>query len=167
MSLRVAQRPLTKEEVMILRRRRPPVIFWRSRKLANQELARAIGEELNFEVVRVWNASPCEPPCCPPHLLFQVSGEEYVSVTFEEHPDDAPLADIPRRMFTILRSPLTKVVVWWRTTGEKVGLEPADLGLYGKYSRSSLVPYTTMTAECEVFHHREFSDALKRAVGAT
>jgi hypothetical protein len=168
MTLSLVERLLTEEEVAILRRRRPPFIFWRIRRLANEEIARGVGEELNFEIVRVWNANPCEPPCCPPHLLFQLSGEEYVSVTFQEYPDEKPMADIPRRGFTIVRSPLTRIIVWWRTTGERVPIEPGDLGWSRKMSRGSLLPpASSITSECEVLHLREFSDALKKVLGAT
>jgi hypothetical protein len=160
MPFSVSTRPLTPEELERLRAKRPPLIFWPSRKVANQELALAVGEQLDFEVLRAWNANPCEPPCCPPRFLFQASPDEYVSVDFEDLPD-TPLAEIPRRTFKILRSPRLKIIVSWSATGERVPVEPTDLGIYGRSTRGSLVPSASIFAECELFRLSDFNDELR------
>jgi len=60
MALAISERALTAEELEKLRQRRPPILFWKWRRLANQEIVRAVGEGLDFEVQRAWNANPCE-----------------------------------------------------------------------------------------------------------
>lgn len=123
-----------------------------------------MGEELDFEVQRAWNANPCEPPCCPPHCLFQVSPEEFVTATFDDD-WNTPVAEIPKRAFKIVRSPVTKLILSWSATGEPVGIEPGDLGLHKSHSSSSLVPCSTIFAECEVFRLSDFSEELKKRIG--
>ena len=51
-------------------------------------------------------------------------------------------------------------------TGERVGIETGDLGLYKGLSRSSLVPRSALLVECDVFRVSDFSDELKKRIGA-
>jgi|SRR5262245_4283666 len=166
MGIRITERALTSEELAVLRKKKPIFLFWKERRLTKQELSRATGEELDFEVQRAWNANPCEPPCCPPHLLFQISPDEFLSVTFE---DDytTPVAEVPRSAFKIVRSPLTKVILSWSSSGDRVRLEPDDLGKHQAHSRYSLVPRTSILAECELFRVTEFDDELRKKLGAS
>jgi hypothetical protein len=164
MPLSVASRPLTGEELARLRAKRPPFILWKSRRLANQEIARAVGEQLDFEVQRAWNASPCEPPCCPPSLLFQVSAEEFVWVNIYDLEEDVPLAGIPRRRFRIVRSPLLKVIVSWSASGEPVRLEPTQIAESGERGRWALIqkPPISIHNECLVFRLSDFSVEVQK-----
>ena len=155
----------TPADLEVLRQKKPPVVFWRARRQARQEVVGGFGEEIAFEVRRVWNANPCEPPCCPPRCLFEVGDDEFVLVKFVSE-DFArslhtPLNDFAKKHFTLLRTPNLHRLVHWRASGPEIAFEPGDLGVHKEHTRHSLVSTGGLVSECRLLRWDDLSVELQ------
>ena len=160
-SVAVRNVPWSSADFEILRRKKPPIVFWHAWRQARREVAQGVGEEIEFEVRRVWNANPCEPPCCPPRCLFETGDGEFVLVKFisEDFRKSlhTPLREFARKRFTLLRTPALHRLVRWQASGPEVPFEPGDLGVYKEHSRHALVSSGGMFSECQVYRWDDLS----------